>query len=197
MTSTKSALLLPIVAALAFIALAPLGAQAAAACDFTRNLDKGDEGPDVQCLQKFLNGAGYAIASSGGGAPGHETTTLGDKTAQAVAKWQKANGLSPAIGYFGAQSRAKYAALASGSDAAGAPAVPAAPSPSSGSSARTAQSVLNVSPAKPIRQSLPWPESSSMHSPTEATLTPICCCPIPIADASLHAASWKTNRSRP
>ena len=63
----------------------------AAACGFTRNLELGDEGADVQCLQKFLNSTGYTVAATGVGSPGRETTQLGALTEKAIAKWQAAN----------------------------------------------------------------------------------------------------------
>ena len=85
--------------------------QAATKCDFTRNLDLGVDGEDVRCLQKYLNGAGFIIAGSGVGSPGNETSLYRDKTKAAVAKWQAANGVSPATGFFGTVSRQKFAAL--------------------------------------------------------------------------------------
>ena len=84
----------------------------AAACTFTKSLTVGSRGEDVKCLQKYLNGAGYQISASGAGSAGMETTYFGPKTKSAVAKWQAANSVSPAVGYFGPVSRAKYASLA-------------------------------------------------------------------------------------
>ena len=80
-------------------------------CSFTRDLTTGVTGDDVKCLQKYLNSAGNKIASSGAGSPGSETTYFGNLTKAAVGAWQAANGVSPAAGYFGAKSRAKYDAL--------------------------------------------------------------------------------------
>lgn len=74
-------------------------------CTFTRNLELGVTGEDVLCLQKYLNTNGFVIAASGVGSPGHETGEYKTLTEAAVIKWQKANKLTPAIGYFGAQSR--------------------------------------------------------------------------------------------
>lgn len=80
-------------------------------CNFTRNLTVGVTGEDVRCLQKYLNGAGYKVANSGAGSLGAESTYFGSLTQAAVAKWQAGNSVSPAAGYFGAISRAKYATL--------------------------------------------------------------------------------------
>jgi peptidoglycan hydrolase-like protein with peptidoglycan-binding domain len=74
-------------------------------CTFTRDLQLGVTGDDVKCLQKYLNSHGFVIAASGVGSPGHETGEYKALTEAAVIKWQKANKLVPAIGYFGAQSR--------------------------------------------------------------------------------------------
>lgn len=114
------------IAVLFFISL-PSAAHAAT-CTFTRNLDLGMEGEDVRCLQQYLNSAGFTIATSGVGSPGRETTQFKDLTQKAVIAWQKANGLTPPIGYFGAQSRAKYTALTSGA----APSTPSNGSATSG-----------------------------------------------------------------
>ncbi len=106
-------------------------AGGAAKCAFTRALSRGVRGDDVKCLQMYLNSAGYIVAASGPGSPGNETTYYGGLTVAAVAKWQAAMGVSPAVGYFGAISRAKYDATVAAAPAApaapGAPAVPGAP----------------------------------------------------------------------
>jgi hypothetical protein len=86
----------------------------AAACTFTQNLYLGVSNAQVKCLQQYLNGAGYTVALSGAGSAGSETNYYGSLTKAAVAKWQAANAVSPAAGYFGAISRAKYSALAGG-----------------------------------------------------------------------------------
>lgn len=94
-------------------------------CTFTRNLTVGVVGDDVKCLQKFLNDGGFSVLSStGAGSPGNETTYFGLRTKAAVAKWQAANGVAPAVGYFGSISRAKYASII-----AAAPAPTPAPTP--------------------------------------------------------------------
>jgi len=98
----------------------------ATACTFTRNLTLGSNGDDVWCLQKYFNGAGFQVAASGAGSPGNETKTFGSRTKAAAAAWQAANGVSPAVGYFGSISRAKYGALIA---AAPAPTPPTPPTP--------------------------------------------------------------------
>lgn len=77
-------------------------------CVFDRDLEVGSQGEDVRCLQKFLNGSGFLIAESGVGAPGGETTIFREKTKDAVKRWQTAQGVTPATGYFGTLSRAAY-----------------------------------------------------------------------------------------
>ena len=89
-------------------------APSTGACSFTRSLSLGIAGEDVRCLQRYLNGAGYTVSASGAGSPGNETTYYGSRTKSAVASWQAANGVSPAVGYFGSISRAKYNSLAGG-----------------------------------------------------------------------------------
>ena len=72
---------------------------------FTRNLEVGGTGDEVLALQKFLNANGFAIAESGPGSPGNETSTFGGLTRAALAKFQAANGITPAVGYFGPKTR--------------------------------------------------------------------------------------------
>lgn len=72
---------------------------------FTRDLELGDEGADVRELQKYLNSAGFVVASSGVGSPGQETTYFGSLTKAALIKFQKAKNISPAAGYFGPITR--------------------------------------------------------------------------------------------
>ncbi len=78
-----------------------------------RNLTAGMTGPDVQWLQRFLNASGFALASQGAGSPGNETAMFGALTRKALARYQQANGIAPAAGYFGPLTRAhmkKFAA---------------------------------------------------------------------------------------
>src|SRR3989344_5944376 len=73
----------------------------AGTCTFTRSLTVGATGEDVRCLQMYLNSAGFRVAASGAGSPGSETTYFGSLSRSAVAAWQAANGVAPAVGYFG------------------------------------------------------------------------------------------------
>lgn len=73
---------------------------------FKANLTVGSLGSEVKALQEYLNSHGYQIASSGPGSPGNETTKFGALTKAALIKYQKAKGITPAVGYFGAKTRA-------------------------------------------------------------------------------------------
>jgi len=77
---------------------------------FKRDLQVGSIGEDVKALQVWLNSKGYTVAASGAGSPGQETSKFGAATRAALAKYQKAEGISPAAGYFGAKTRAYIAA---------------------------------------------------------------------------------------
>jgi hypothetical protein len=83
-------------------------------CNFTQDLYLGVTSPEVQCLQEYLNSAGFKVAASGPGSSGNETDYFGTLTQAAVIKWQEANGVSPAAGYFGPISRAAYEKIVSG-----------------------------------------------------------------------------------
>ena len=72
-----------------------------------RDLEIGMTGEDVMLLQKFLNTNGYMPASAGPGSTGSETTLFGALTRTALAKYQAANGIKPAAGYFGPITRAQ------------------------------------------------------------------------------------------
>jgi peptidoglycan hydrolase-like protein with peptidoglycan-binding domain len=72
---------------------------------FTRDLQLGDTGSDVLALQQYLNTHGFIVAKNGAGSPGHETTTFGPATEAALIKFQKAQGITPAVGYFGPMTR--------------------------------------------------------------------------------------------
>jgi peptidoglycan hydrolase-like protein with peptidoglycan-binding domain len=91
------------------------GGSSAACYAWTRDLTVGSSGADVMALQVFLNANGAVVAASGAGSPGNETMTFGPLTRSALAKWQAANGVSPAAGYFGPITRAAIAAKCSAS----------------------------------------------------------------------------------
>lgn len=75
-----------------------------------RDLQQGAAGEDVRALQRVLNAAGFRIAAAGPGSPGQETATFGALTREALARYQAANGISPAAGYFGPATRARMKA---------------------------------------------------------------------------------------
>ncbi len=70
-------------------------------CNFTMSLTNGSKGSDVTCLQTALINAGYTI-------PAGATGYFGNQTKSAVAAWQKANNIAPAVGYFGSISRSHW-----------------------------------------------------------------------------------------
>src|SRR3989344_186707 len=72
---------------------------------FTRDLKVGMTRDDVKMLQAFLNTHGYSVASQGPGSPGNETIVFGAATRAALIKFQKANTITPAAGYFGPKTR--------------------------------------------------------------------------------------------
>jgi len=59
----------------------------------------------VKALQEFLNAKGYTVSKSGAGSLGNETTRFGAATKAALIKYQKAKGITPAVGYFGPKTR--------------------------------------------------------------------------------------------
>ncbi len=73
---------------------------------FTQDLTIGSTGAEVTALQQMLVSQGYLVMPQGV-AFGY----FGSLTQAAVAKWQAANGVSPAAGYWGPVSRARAAAL--------------------------------------------------------------------------------------
>jgi peptidoglycan hydrolase-like protein with peptidoglycan-binding domain len=79
--------------------------------NFTRNLTLGSTGNDVKNLQIFLNTHSFVIAATGNGSPNYETTYFGALTQKALAKFQKANNITPAVGYFGPITRGKLKVL--------------------------------------------------------------------------------------
>ncbi|MBU1292627.1 peptidoglycan-binding protein [Patescibacteria group bacterium] len=117
---------------IAFLALAAVLLYApkaeAATCVFsTTNLEMGSVGEDVRCLQKYLNGAGFTVSTSGVGSPGSETNQFQSKTLDAVKRWQVANGVSPFTGTWGPLSRAKYLSLTASVPTTPVPTTPTVP----------------------------------------------------------------------
>lgn len=86
-------------------ALSGTPASSSAACTFTRSLTIGSEGADVKCLQDAMTPTYF---NNAGGSTGY----FGPVTAAAVAAWQTANGIAPAVGFFGPMSQAKFAMTA-------------------------------------------------------------------------------------
>ena len=72
---------------------------------FTRDLKLGMTGTDVKRLQQYLNNNGFTVTKSGVGSKGKENTRFGPATKAALIKFQKANKITPAIGYFGPVTR--------------------------------------------------------------------------------------------
>jgi len=81
------------------------GGSSTSCYSFTRDLTVGSQGADVTALQNYLAAKGYFNVAA--------TGYFGSITAQAVAAWQSAAGITPAAGYFGAVSRAKYNSMCS------------------------------------------------------------------------------------
>ena len=73
---------------------------------FTHDLAVGKTDVDVTRLQQFLIDAGFPPAKTGPGSKGNTSTYFGTKTRIALAKYQKANKIVPASGYFGSKTRA-------------------------------------------------------------------------------------------
>ena len=76
---------------------------------FNRSLSIGSVGNDVLELQRILNDEGFTVSTDGAGSPGNETTYFGDRTKQALIKYQnfyRSDILTPVnltqgTGYFG------------------------------------------------------------------------------------------------
>ena len=73
---------------------------------FKTNLQLGSLGNEVKALQQYLNAHGYPVTANGAGSPGNETTKFGPATKAALIKFQKANNITPAVGYFGPKTQA-------------------------------------------------------------------------------------------
>ncbi|HAO64589.1 TPA: hypothetical protein DCQ44_01250 [Candidatus Taylorbacteria bacterium] len=114
-TATKVlAVVLGSAIAVAFVLSATVVTKAdAAGYIFTRNLTVGSVGADVMELQKVLNSnPATVVSASGVGSVGMESSYFGSLTKAALAKWQAANNIAPAIGYFGPLTRAAVNAAA-------------------------------------------------------------------------------------
>lgn len=111
--STKSdeTAFLPSVTAVAIEAAAPYQPRILSTVP-TRDLEFDDVGESVRTLQKLLNQAGFIVSASGPGSPGNETSVFGYATQNALIRYQKAHGLSPAIGYYGPKTRAQLGSTA-------------------------------------------------------------------------------------
>ncbi len=83
--------------------IAALQAQingSAVTASFNADLTIGSTGSDVTRLQTWLMGKGFSI-------PAGATGYFGVQTRAAVAAYQAANGITPAVGYFGPITRAR------------------------------------------------------------------------------------------
>ena len=89
-----------VAAGLALVASTFAFAPAAKAATFMMDLTIGSTGADVTSLQTWLISKGYSI-------PAGATGYFGAQTQAALAAFQAANGISPAVGYFGPITRAK------------------------------------------------------------------------------------------
>lgn len=72
---------------------------------FTKNLSFGMTDNEVKMLQKFLNDTGFIVTLTGPGSKNNETTRFGSATRSALIKYQKANNIKPATGFFGPVTR--------------------------------------------------------------------------------------------
>ena len=73
---------------------APVASAPSMSSAFSKVLTVGSTGADVTALQNFLISKGYTIAAGA-------TGTFGPQTKAALAAYQSAKGISPAVGYFG------------------------------------------------------------------------------------------------
>jgi surface protein len=75
---------------------------------FARDLYVDMSGEDVRQLQLLLNAKGFIINTAPNpGAPGFESTYFGNKTQDALKKYQQSVGIVPVTGYFGPLTRAR------------------------------------------------------------------------------------------
>ena len=98
---------LRVLGVLAVVALVVLGAGSANAA-YTRDLTIGATGADVIELQTMLVAEGNLVMPAG-----VSMGYFGSLTQAALAQWQAAHGVAPAVGYFGTLTRAAVAAMGS------------------------------------------------------------------------------------
>ncbi len=82
------------------------GTPTSASPSFSHNLAVGAKGADVRALQVYLNTHGFTVSAAGPGSIDHETTLFGKATKAALAKFQAAHSIRPAVGYLGPKTRA-------------------------------------------------------------------------------------------
>lgn len=80
--------------------------QVTSSFTFTKTLQTGMTHPEVKTLQQYLNAKGFNVAKTGPGSAGKETNFFGAATRASLIKFQKANKITPAVGYFGPVTRA-------------------------------------------------------------------------------------------
>ena len=100
--------------------LATLQGGSSVSTTFTTDLTIGSKGDQVSALQQALVSKGF-LTMPAGVAYGY----FGNLTKSAVAAWQAANGITPAVGYFGPKSRAAFGGAVAGTP--GTPSTPATP----------------------------------------------------------------------
>ena len=85
------------------------GSTVTTSTTFTSDMTVGSTGAQVTALQQMLVANGHLVMPAG-----VSMGYFGSLTQAAVAKWQAANGVSPAAGYFGPISRAKANSMGGG-----------------------------------------------------------------------------------
>lgn len=144
---------------------------------FARDLQFGMTATDVRQLQIFLNSRGYLVAATGAGSVGQETLLFGNGTRAALAKFQVASGITPALGYFGIKTRT----LVNTGAVPQAPAIPSVPATglgmrdlqlkSTGADVRSLQQFLIAQDAGPAAHALAIHGTTLLFGPlTQAAL---------------------------
>ena len=120
----------------------------------------------LNVCRKYFNDNGQLVSTSGAGSPGKETDEFKSLTQAAVIKWQIANNISPASGYFGPKSRQVFAAM---SGSTGSPVV-TSPSTTSSEAAMLAEVVkLKATLAQALeKQNSGTSNTSSSNKSTES-----------------------------